>query len=112
MKAIKINSSRISQKINKKKLKWAINFLQSKIKKNKYLNNEKVECILIDQNSLNAEKFKKIYFKNDIEESFSINPIENNFKKVLIYGHDTRGLIYAITEIADRIENLTTKKII
>ena len=59
---------------------------------------------------MNAEKFKKIYFKNDIEESFSINPIQNNFKKVLIYGHDTRGLIYAITEIADRIENLTTKR--
>ena len=110
MRAIKINSSKISPKINKKKLKWATNFLQSKIKKNKYLNNTKVECILIDQNSLNIEKFKNIYVNNDIEESFSINPIQKNFKKVLIYGHDTRGLIYAITEIADRIENLTTKK--
>ncbi len=107
---IKINYTRISSKINIKKLKWAINYLQSKIKKNIYLNNEKVECILIDNNSSNVEKFKKIYFKNDIDESFSINPIQNNFKKVLIYGHDTRGLIYAITEIADRIENLTTKK--
>ena len=67
MKAIKINSSRISQKINKKKLKWATNFLQSKFKKNIYLNNEKVECILIDQNSVNIEKFKKIYFNNYIE---------------------------------------------
>ena len=55
MKAIKINSSKISPKINKKKLKWATNFLQSKIKKNIYLNNEKVECILIDLNSLNVE---------------------------------------------------------
>ena len=68
MKAIKINSSRISRTINKKKIKWATNFLQSKIKKNKYLNNAKVECILIDQNSLNIEKFKNIYFNNDIEE--------------------------------------------
>ena len=83
MKVIKINYSRVSLKINKKKLKWAINFLQSKIKKNIYLNNEEVECILIDQNSSNVEKFKKIYFKNNIEESFSINPIQNNFKKVM-----------------------------
>ncbi len=109
---IKINSKKISAKINKKQLKWVINFLQNKIKKNIYLNNEKVECILIDKNSLNIEEFKKIYFKNDVKESFSINAIQNNFKKVLIYGHDTRGLVYAITEIADRIENLTTKKII
>ena len=104
---IKINSTRISPKINKKKIRWATNFLKNKIKKNIYLNIEKVECILIDYNSLNIEKFKKIYFKNDIEESFSINPIQNNFKKVLIYGNDTRGLVYAITEIDDRIENLS-----
>ena len=96
---IKINSKKISAKINKKQLKWVINFLQNKIKKNIYLNNKKVECILIDKNSLNIEEFKKIYFKNDVEESFSINAIQNNFKKVLIYGHDTRGLVYEIIEI-------------
>ena len=45
---IKINSTRISSKINIKQLKWSINYLQSKIKKNIYLNNEKVECILIE----------------------------------------------------------------
>ena len=37
---IKINSTRISSKINIKKLKWAINYLQSKIKKNIYLKKE------------------------------------------------------------------------
>ena len=59
MKAVKINSTRISSKINIKKLKWAINYLQIKIKKNIYLNNEKVECILIDQNHFFVPSAKK-----------------------------------------------------
>ena len=108
---IKINLTKISSKINKSKLKWAINFLNKKIKNSELKSNYSVECKLIDFNSKNIEKYKNKIDKDNTKESFSINPIKEDFSKVIIYGHDTRGLIYAITEIADRIENQTNKKI-
>ncbi len=108
---IKINSTKISPKINKKKLKWAISYLKRKIKKKFFFNNKSVECILFDSNSINIAKFVKIHVKNNIEESFIIKPIKKDFSKVLIYGHDTRGLIYAITEISDRIDNQVSKNL-
>ena len=37
---IKINSKKLSAKINKKKLKWATNFLKKNIKKNSFFNYE------------------------------------------------------------------------
>ena len=58
---IKINSLKISSKINKKQLQWASNFLKRKIKNNFFLNDEDVECILIDYNSKNIEKYKIIF---------------------------------------------------
>ena len=108
---IKINSLKISSKINKTQLQWAIKFLKRKIKNTQLQSDNHVECILIDYNSESIEKYKKKYIKNDIEESFSINPIQKDFSKIIIYGYDCRGLIYAITEIADRFEYQTVKKI-
>ena len=43
-------------------------------------------------------------------ESFAIIPDEGDLNKVILYGSDTRGLIYAITELADRIENIKSGK--
>ena len=108
---IKIDSSTISPNINKKQLKWAVNFLKRKINTNYISKNKNIECILVDHNSQNLNKYLKINTKNNIKESFLINPIKKDFSKVIIYGYDTRGLIYAITEIADRIENRTEKKL-
>ncbi len=108
---IKINSSNLSPYINKKKLRWAINFFKSKLNKNSLYKNKKIECILIDYNSKKLEKYQNIYIENTIEESFLINPIKKDFSKIILYGFDTRGLIYAITEIVDRIENRKEKKI-
>ena len=112
---IKINTKKISSKINKTSLNWAINFLKKKIKKNIYIkkkliNFELIECIIIDNNSVYIEKYKNLIHFTHQQESFSINPIKKNYRKVLIYGSDLRGLIYALTEIADRVENLNSSK--
>ncbi len=108
---IKINQKKISSKVNKFQLKWAIKFLRRKIKNTQSNVEIKVEFILIDYFSENIEKYRNKYIINDIKESFSINPIQKNFSQIIIYGYDTRGLIYGITEIADRFENQINKKI-
>ena len=108
---IKINSKTISSKIKKKQLQWAINFLRTKIKNTQTREKHHIEFILIDYFSQNTHHYKRKYIINDIEESYSINPIQKDFSQIIIYGYDTRGLIYAITEIADRFEHHTDKKI-
>ena len=108
---IKINSKIISSKIKKKQLQWAINFLRTKIKNTQTQEKHHIEFILIDFFSKNTNKYKSKYIINDIEESYSINPIQKDLSQIIIYGYDTRGLIYAITEIADRFEHQTNKKI-
>ena len=108
---IKINHKKVSSKVNKFQLKWAIKFLRRKIKNTQSKNKIKIEFILIDYFSESIEKYKNKYIINDIKESFSINPIQKNFSQIIIYGYDTRGLIYGITEIADRFENQINKKI-
>ena len=108
---LKINSKILSLKIKKKQLQWAINFLRTKIKNTQTQEKHHIEFILIDYFSTNTNKYKSKYIINDIEESYSINPIQKDFSQIIIYGYDTRGLIYAITEIADRFEHQTNKKI-
>ena len=108
---IKINYKIISLKIKKKQLQWAINFLRTKIKNTKTKEKHHIEFILIDYFSQNTHNYKSKYIINDIEESYSINPIQKDLSQIIIYGYDTRGLIYAITEIADRFEHQTNKKI-
>ena len=112
---IRFNKKNISTKINKKSLNWAINYLNRKISKSNYLKQSKkklteIECIIIDNSSAILDEYKnKIEFNNQ-KESFSISPLSKNYNKIIIYGADLRGLIYAITEIADRVENLITSK--
>ena len=72
---IKINQKKISSKVNKFQLKWAIKFLRRKIKNTQSNVEIKVEFILIDYFSENIEKYKNKYIINDIKESFSINPL-------------------------------------
>ena len=108
---IKFNYKIISSKIKKKQLQWATKFLRKKIKNSQTQRNNNVEFILIDYFSQCPDKYKDKYIITDVKESFSINPTQKDFSKIIIYGYDTRGLIYAITEIVDRFENQTNKKI-
>ena len=112
---IRFNKKNISNKINKKSLNWAINYLKRKINKSFHLKQAKTnltetECIIIDNGSANLDKYKNIIAINNQKESFSISPLSKNHHKIIIYGANLRGLIYAITEIADRVENLITSK--
>ena len=113
---IKINISNLSSNIRNISLKWSLQFLKKKIKNSDYINKQyskklkKIECILIDKYSLFFNKYKKKFELPNSKESYSINIINENDNYVLVYGSDTRGLIYAITEIADRIQNLTSSK--
>ena len=112
---IRFNKKNLSSKINKKSLSWAINYLKKKIYKSNYINHTQttlniVECIIIDKNSPIIDKYKKLVKYNNKNESFLISPLSIKYNKIIIYGSDLRGLIYAITEIADRVENLITSK--
>ena len=112
---IQFNKKNISSNIKKGSLNWAISFLKKKIKNSNYINHELtslsyVECILLDNNSKILHKYKNIIeFKNK-KESFSISSLNKKYSKIIIYGSDLRGLIYSITEIADRVENLCNNK--
>ena len=112
---IRFNKKNLSSKINKKCLSWAINYLKKKISKSNYINHTQtnlniVECIIIDKSSPIIDKYKKLVKFNNKNESFLISPLSIKYNKIIIYGSDLRGLIYAITEIADRVENLITSK--
>ena len=112
---IRFNKKNLSSKINKKSLNWAINYLKKKIYKSNYINHTQttlniVECIIIDKCSPIIDKYKKLVKFNNKNESFLISPLSIKYNKIIIYGSDLRGLIYAITEIADRVENLITSK--
>ena len=112
---IRFNKKNLSSKINKKSLNWAINYLKKKIYKSNYINHTRttlniVECIIIDKSSPIIDKYKKLVKFNNKNESFLISPLSIKYNKIIIYGSDLRGLIYAITEIADRVENLITSK--
>ena len=112
---IRFNKKNLSSKINKKSLNWAINYLKKKIYKSNYINHTQttlniVECIIIDKSSPIIDKYKKLVKFNNKNESFLISPLSIKYNKIIIYGSDLRGLIYAITEIADRVENLITSK--
>ena len=112
---IRFNKKNLSSKINKKSLSWAINYLKKKIYKSNYINHTQttlniVECIIIDKSSPIIDKYKKLVKYNNKNESFLISPLSIKYNKIIIYGSDLRGLIYAITEIADRVENLITSK--
>ena len=112
---IRFNKKNLSSKINKKSLNWAINYLKKKIYKSNYINHTQttlniVECIIIDKSSPIIDKYKKLVKYNNKNESFLISPLSIKYNKIIIYGSDLRGLIYAITEIADRVENLITSK--
>ena len=114
---INFNFSKISKLINKASLKWAINFLKGTIKENIFFNQgilnnnyQNIECIIYDANSKEIEKYKyNIHFPK-ISESFVIQRVENNSNVFILYGSDERGLIYVLTEIADRIKNLNNNK--
>ena len=111
-----INTKKLSSNINKISLKWVVKFLKIKIEKNNFLkiknskNFQFIECILLDKHSLHLKKYKNIIKFPDLEESFVIKSINNNFNTIVLYGSDTRGLIYAITELADRIDNIISNK--
>ena len=110
---IKLDKKKLSLKINKISIKWAFGYLKKKIDSNILLKTNKtisLNCILIDRDCLNSRNF--FYLKNlPIEkESFAIIPVEGKLNQVILYGSDTRGLVYAITELADRIENITSGK--
>ena len=113
---IKLDKKKLSSQINKISIRWAFGYLKKKINSNIFLKTKKnnkiisLNCILIDRDSLNSKNF--FHLKNlPIEmESFAIIPDEGDLNKVILYGSDTRGLIYAITELADRIENITSGK--
>jgi len=112
---IRFNKKNLSSKINKESLSWAINYLKKKIYKSNYINHTQttlniVECIIIDKSSPIIDKYKKLVKYNNKNESFLISPLSIKYNKIIIYGSDLRGLIYAITEIADRVENLITSK--
>ena len=113
---IKLDKKKLSSQINKISIRWAFGHLKKKINSNIFLKTKKnnkiisLNCILIDRDCLNSRNF--FHLKNlPIEmESFAIIPDEGDLNKVILYGSDTRGLIYAITELADRIENITSGK--
>ena len=82
MKLISIlfNKKNISNKINKKSINWAINYLKRKINKSYYIkqttkNLTKIECIIIDNSSAILDKYKNIIAFNNQKESFSISPL-------------------------------------
>ena len=112
---IQFNKKNLSNEITKQSLNWAINYLKKKIKKSNYIEQTQstlntIECIIIDNSSPIIDKYKKLVEFNNKKESFLIYPLSLKYNKIIIYGADLRGLIYAITEIADRVENLITSK--
>ena len=112
---IQFNKKDLSNEITKQSLNWAINYLKKKIKKSNYIEQTQstlntIECIIIDNSSPIIDKYKKLVEFNNKKESFLIYPLSLKYNKIIIYGADLRGLIYAITEIADRVENLITSK--
>ena len=112
---IQFNKKDLSNEITKQSLNWAINYLKKKIKKSNYIEQTQstlntIECIIIDNSSTIIDKYKKLVEFNNKKESFLIYPLSLKYNKIIIYGADLRGLIYAITEIADRVENLITSK--
>ena len=112
---IQFNKKDLSNEITKQSLNWAINYLKKKIKKSNYIKQTQttlniVECIIINNSSPIIDKYKKLVEFNNKKESFLIYPLSLKYNKIIIYGADLRGLIYAITEIADRVENLITSK--
>ena len=66
---IKINHKKISSKVNKLQLKWAIKFLRRKIKNTQSKDKIKVEFILIDYFSESIEKYKEYVIR---DKDFSI----------------------------------------
>ena len=112
---IQFNKKDLSNEITKQSLNWAINYLKKKIKKSNYIEQTQstlntIECIIIDNSSPIIDKYKKLVEFNNKKESFLIYPLSLKYNKIIIYGADLRGLIYAITEIADRVENLISSK--
>ena len=112
---IQFNKKNLSNEITKQSLNWAINYLKKKIKKSNYIEQTQstlntIECIIIDNSSPIIDKYKKLVEFNNKKESFLIYPLSLKYNKIIIYGADLRGLIYAITEIADRVENLISSK--
>ena len=112
---IQFNKKNLSNEITKQSLNWAINYLKKKIKKSNYIKQTQstlntIECIIINNSSPIIDKYKKLVEFNNKKESFFIFPLSRKYNKIIIYGADLRGLIYAITEIADRVENLITSK--
>ena len=113
---IKLDKRNLSSQINKISLNWVCAYLRKKITNNIFLKIKKTDkiinlnCILIDLDCLNSKKF--IHLKNlpVKKDSFAIIPVGKKINEVIIYGSDTRGLIYAITELADRIDNVISRK--
>ena len=113
---IKFDKKKLSSNIKQISLNWSLSFLKKKIKNNINLKLEKknniktIKCVLIDSRSKIFVKFNNLVNLPKKEESYAIIPLDKQFDKIIIYGADTRGIIYAITELADRIENLLSRK--
>jgi len=93
---------------------WAFNFLIDTLKKNNLIkiddkNNSYLYNIYIATKDSDLTRLFNVTKSLPlVKESFAIIPIQkNNNKILLLYGFDSRGLVYAITEIIDRLKYLS-----
>ena len=112
-----INNKFINIKKLHKSCTWAIKNLKKTVEKNtffsrnkKYRNSSDNIIYLATRDSDLSEILPKINILPLKPESFALIPSVYLGKKIIIaYGADSRGLVYALTELSDRFSNNTSK---
>ena len=114
-----VNTKLVKIKDLHKSCSWAIKNLQNTIKrlnisvknkskKNKYLSD--ITIHLATKNSDLSGILSNNKFLPSEPESFALIPLVHRDKKIIIaYGSDSRGLVYALTELSDRFLYNTNK---
>ncbi len=118
-KKIIINTRFVKIKDLHKSCSWAIKNLKNTIKQNKIFSKTKSTKYQYSSDSIiylatKDSNLSEILPKNNFlpldPESFALIPILYFGKKIIIaYGADSRGLVYALTELSDRFLNNTNK---
>ena len=108
-----INTNLIDLKKSDFSLLWILKKITSKIKlleKNNHIELKNIVYLADTNSSLKNFNIDKSLFPTE-NESFALIPINLNKNKIIIaYGADKRGLIYAVTELLDRIRFSTNSK--
>ena len=118
-KKIIINTKLVKIKDLHKSCSWAIRNLKNTLKQNKVFSKTKSTKYKYSSDNIiylatKDSDLSKILPKNNFlpldPESFALIPILYLSKKIIIaYGADSRGLVYALTELSDRFLNNTNK---